>query len=70
MGRSKTFLKIVHSPSLDFIFELSTLCFCFVEHNWTCVYISLLFSWESVPRALLAPTFRESQVEIFFLLLI
>lgn len=65
MGRSKTFLKIIYSPFLDFIFELSTLCFCFVEHNCACAYIFLLFSWESMPRALLAPTFREFQVEIF-----
>lgn len=65
MGRSKACLKIVHSPFLDFISEPSRLCFCFVEHNCACAYIFLLFSWESMPRDLLAPTFREFQVEIF-----
>lgn len=38
IGRSETFLKVIHDSFLDFIFEIYTVCLCFVGHYCVCPF--------------------------------
>lgn len=64
IGRSETFLKVIHGSFLDFIFGIHLF--------WISSFLPYAFAlWDitvpvllSIPKSLLVPTFREFQVGI------